>query len=94
MWSVVGCVSRGSGWGERVKFIGFSKLIEAHEGLYLAISLTRVSPSLSLASLGLGSRGPTPRGAGSRLVFSLSALASRFSRLASTSVYRRFTPRS
>ena len=41
MWSVVGCVSRGSGWGERVKFIGFSKLIEAHEGrgpLYTALS--------------------------------------------------------
>ena len=56
---------------------------EAHEGrgpLSRYLSHARLHLALSRHSLGIGSRGPTPRGAGSRLVFFLSALASRFSR--------------
>ncbi len=75
--------------------MGFSKLIEARhervEGLYRAnISRTRVSDlALSRHSLGIGSRGPTPRGAGSRLVFF--SLRSRLSLLSRDSRPREST---
>ena len=87
MCSVVGRVSRGSGWGERVKILGFSKLIEAHEGrgpLYIALSLARASdPSRPLATVSesaLGGPLPGERGLASSFFSPLSPLASRDSR--------------